>query len=352
MPGFIFQSVVIGGGYATGRELIEFFFKAGPIGGVLGLLVSGLVFGLVLAAAFEFARVHKAHDYRKFCKALLGKYWVVYEIAFLILLILVLSVLASAAGELFHSSLALPSIVGTVTLMCFIGALTYFGDTAIKSILTFWSILLYALYAALFVLTFYYMGDTVLQVYEEAPLSSDWLTAGVLYSGYNLAILPAVLFAVSGQKSRHEAVGSGIVAGALAVIPAILFFVAMMSMYPKVGEVPVPSVALINALQVPLLAIVFHIVIFGTFVETGTALLHSVNDRIESSITDLGRSLPRRFRPLISLILLAAAIALGTSFGLVELIAKGYSVLTFVFIAVLIVPLLTVGVWRSRNATS
>ena len=33
LPGFLFQSVIIGGGYATGRELVEFFLSAGPLGG-------------------------------------------------------------------------------------------------------------------------------------------------------------------------------------------------------------------------------------------------------------------------------------------------------------------------------
>ena len=33
LPGFVFEAAVIGGGYATGRELVEFFLPAGPLGG-------------------------------------------------------------------------------------------------------------------------------------------------------------------------------------------------------------------------------------------------------------------------------------------------------------------------------
>jgi uncharacterized membrane protein YkvI len=36
----------------------------------------------------------------------------------------------------------------------------------------------------------------------------------------------------------------------------------------------------------------------------------------------------------------------ASSFGLVDLIAKGYGYLTYAFIALLIVPVLTVGLWR------
>ena len=33
LPGFIFQSAVIGGAYGSGKELAEFFLGHGPIGG-------------------------------------------------------------------------------------------------------------------------------------------------------------------------------------------------------------------------------------------------------------------------------------------------------------------------------
>ena len=35
LPGLAFKAVVIGGGYATGRELAEFFLSVGPWGGLL-----------------------------------------------------------------------------------------------------------------------------------------------------------------------------------------------------------------------------------------------------------------------------------------------------------------------------
>jgi len=35
LPGFIFQSLIIGGGYGTGRELVEFFLTAGPLAGLV-----------------------------------------------------------------------------------------------------------------------------------------------------------------------------------------------------------------------------------------------------------------------------------------------------------------------------
>ena len=40
LPGFAFKAVVIGGGYATGRELAEYFLPSGPWGGLLGMFLA------------------------------------------------------------------------------------------------------------------------------------------------------------------------------------------------------------------------------------------------------------------------------------------------------------------------
>lgn len=345
LPGFVFQSVVIGGGYATGRELIEFFFASGPVGGVLGLLVSGLIFGLVLAAGFEFARVTKTYDYRQFCLALLGPGWIVFEIAFVCLLLLILSVIGSASGEIAKASFGVPSYVGTIFLMGLIGLLTFSGSEAIKRVLAGWSFLLYGVYCILFILAFKTFGTDIQHAYSTSQPGDGWLKSGILYSGYNLAILPAVLFAVTGHKTRNQTVGAGLLAGLIAILPAILFYIAMMAQYPAIGDEPVPATYLMAALKTPLLELVFQVVIFGTFVETGAALLHAVNERLDHSFHEKGRQLSRGARPMIAIAFLCIAIFAATQFGIIGLIAQGYGFLTLVFIVVLVIPLLTRGVW-------
>ncbi len=346
LPGLVFQSVVIGGGYATGRELIEFFFDSGPVGGIIGLLVAGAMFSLVLAAGFEFARVFQAYDYRRFSRALLGRGWFVFEIAFCLLLLLIMSVIGSAAGEIVADNIGLPAITGTLVLIATIALLTFAGSEYIKRVLAGWSFLLYGVYLLLLVLAFQQFGDTIASTYREADGGEHWLSSGVRYSGYNLATLPAVLFAVALHTRRRQAIGAGLIAGLVAVIPAIAFYIALMALYPQIGAAAVPASALMAALDQPWLAVLFHIVVFGTFIETGTALLHAVNERIDGWLEDSGKKLPRAARPAIALAFLLLSIFAASHFGIIDLIARGYGALTLVFIAVLVVPLLTVGVWK------
>ena len=346
LPGLIFQSVVIGGGYATGRELVEFFFAAGPIGGLLGLFVSGVIFSLVCAVGFELARIAKAFDYRNFCRQLLGRGWVLFEIFYFFQLLLVLSVIGSASGQIASQNFGIPSLIGTLSLMLFIGVLTYNGSELIKKVLAGWSVLLYGVYIVLFILAFKSFGVEIKNIYASASIGDGWFSSGVLYSGYNLATLPAVLFAVTYHQSRKETIGAGLISGAVTVIPAILFFVAMMGQYPQIGNEAVPATFLMASLDIGWLEILFQIVVFGTFVETGTALLHAVNERIAGTFSEQRKSLPKVARPIISLVFLTMSVIAAELFGIVNLIAKGYGLITIAFIIVLVIPLMTIGVWK------
>ena len=53
LPGLVFQSVIIGGGYATGRELVEFFLSYGPRHGFTGLLIATLAFSVIAVLFFS-----------------------------------------------------------------------------------------------------------------------------------------------------------------------------------------------------------------------------------------------------------------------------------------------------------
>ena len=66
MPGLILQSVMIGGGYATGREIVEFFLVLGPSGGLLAMGVATVVLSVITAISFELARKTKSHTYHAF----------------------------------------------------------------------------------------------------------------------------------------------------------------------------------------------------------------------------------------------------------------------------------------------
>lgn len=345
IPGLVFQSVVIGGGYATGRELVEFFMPSGPVGGVLGILVAGFSFALIMGTAYEFARLSGARDYRSFCKALLGRFWIVYELAYIALVLLILAVVGAAAGELLLDLFGWPTPLGTIAMMALVAAITFFGSSTIATLMAAWSLLLYLTYILLFAETFATYRDTIDHALSTAQLRTDWLLPGVRYASYNIA-LPAVLFCMVLITTRRQAIGAGIMTGIIAVVPALLFYVAMLSQYPHIRDEPVPALYLIAQLDAPALGLLFQLVVFGTFVETGAGTLHAINERIAVQVAENGKQLPRWLRPAIAGSLLVLAVYGATAIGIIDLVAQGYGLLSWVFILVLVIPLLTLGMWR------
>src|SRR5688500_5203476 len=101
IPAAVFQSVMIGGGYGTGREIVEFFTRFGVFGGLCGLTLTAVCFAALLGVSYECARRMQAYDYRRFFRELLGRGWVAFELLYLAMFALVLAVVTAAAGQLF-----------------------------------------------------------------------------------------------------------------------------------------------------------------------------------------------------------------------------------------------------------
>ena len=350
LPGFVFQSVVIAGGYGTGRELVEFFLSLGPRGGLLAIAVSTAVWSAVCMASFEFARRFRAFDYRAFFRRLLGPAWVLFEACYVVMLLLVLAVVAAASGEILRQTFGLPYAVGVVGVMAAIGALTFFGSAAIERALAGWSFVLYAVYVALFAWSFARFGPDIAAALAGSDAGGAWLAGGVRYAAYNLATIPAVLFVIRHHGRARESLVSGALAGPIAILPALLFYVVMVGRYPAILDSPVPANDLLVALDARWFQVLFQVVLFGTLIETGTGMIHAVNERLA------GRVAERRGAPLAAWIRPAVAVGfllLGTvlsRFGLIALIARGYGTLTWAFLLVYVLPVLTLGVWKMTRA--
>jgi uncharacterized membrane protein YkvI len=211
LPGFVFQSVVIAGGYGTGRELVEYFLNYGPVGGLLGMiLITTVMWSICLAVTFEFARVFRAYDYRTFFIGFLGRFWFAFEILYFVLLFIVLAVIGSAAGTLLKENFGLPYLTGVFIMLAAVGFLTFKGSSLIESFLSSWSLLLYLVYGVFLVVSLIKFGTSIQSRFVEGIIRPGWIVGGFKYALYNLGIIPAVLFCLKHIKTRKEAVTAGL----------------------------------------------------------------------------------------------------------------------------------------------
>ncbi|MCZ6514849.1 MAG: hypothetical protein O6850_03180, partial [Acidobacteria bacterium] len=106
-----------------------------------------------------------------------------------------------------------------------------------------------------------------------------------------------------------------------------------------------PANYLLTVLGSKAFQLTFQIMLLGTLIETGTGLIHAFNERIASVFKEKSATMPTYMRPAIAVGILVIA-TIGSRFGLIHLIEKGYGTITWGFLILFVVPVLTIGVWR------
>jgi uncharacterized membrane protein YkvI len=346
LPGFAFKAVVIGGGYATGRELAEFFLPSGPRGGLLAILLAMVIWSVVCAVTFSLAYT-KSWNYRAFFKDLLGPFWVIFEVCYLLFIILILAVFGAAAGAIGTALLGWPPLVGTCCLIACISFVTAYGTASVERLFKWVSIFLYAVYAVFVVLSFLAFGDRILVNLAAPAPHQGWVLGGFTYAGYNVVGAVIILPVLRHLQSNKNALIAGALAGPFAMIPALLFFICMIAYYPQIGSEELPSDFLLQRLNFPAFHYLFQLMIFLALLESGSGCVHAFNERIaEAYAARKGGSLSKSARLWITGALLLGSIFLAARFGLVTLIARGYRGLAYMFLAVFVLPVMTLGLWQ------
>ena len=372
LPAAILQSLLIGGGYATGREIVAYGAKYGSLGW-LAVVAIFVGFTVMSVLTFEVARLVRAYEYRGFVRQLIGPAWPLFDVLYGAMAVLVIAIMASAASEIMHDTLAVPPLASTALVVAAVGGLTYLGASAIEAFKSVGTVLLYVAYLAFGVAVLWGRWGAVAEVFaagstayveDAAPL--DALGSGVLYVGYNLAVYPAVLFVLHRQRERRDSLVSGLLAGVMMTIPFALTYLCVLAFYPapRVLDAPVPWLPMLAAAGGGALVAVYGVVMGWTLLETSVGMIHAILDRADATLRRAGggggtpepdppgeesSGLSRLQRGLIGAGVLAGA-ALLSRVGIVALVARGYTYMAYGFIALFALPLLTVGVRRVLSA--
>ena len=368
LPAIIAQSMIIGGGYATGREVVEY---AGRFGnwGWLSVAIITVCFAVVMALSFELARLAGAYDYKTWSRNLVGPFWWLVDVLILSMMMLVIAVMTAAIGEVLQQTVGLPKPLSLAIALACVGFLSWRGSGFIEKAKTWGSAALYLGYCAFAALVL--TAPIEEAVAQPAPAASapgggvlEVIVAAVLYVAYNVAVVPAVLFCLHRQTRRSETFSSGALAGVAMTVPFALTLACLLrSPQASVMEAEVPWLPLINAAAEgraggPALWIaIFGLVAGWTLIETAVGSIHALLRRVESNLDDLPRRwrpasgrLTRRQKAVTAVGVLVAAAGLST-LGIIDLVARGYGTLAWGFIALVVVPLLVVVPYRSLRAT-
>lgn len=161
LPGIILQSVLIGGGYATGREIVEYGAKFGAMGWLSGL-ATFVGFALVAILSFELIRLYKVYDFKSFLKELIGPLYHVFDLVYLLFMVIIIAVMSSATGAVVEQMTGLNYWYGVGAITVIVGVLNYYGEKIISYFETIGTMLLYIGYISFSVLVISH-GEPIFQ---------------------------------------------------------------------------------------------------------------------------------------------------------------------------------------------
>ena len=172
---------------------------------------------------------------------------------------------------------------------------------------------------------------------------------GLRYSFYNLGLIAAILYSVRRCNTLRQAAICGILVGFIGIIPAFLLLITMGGALPQAvynaTHTGTAVSAIFSMLGMRWLYIIFEIVFFGTLIETGSATIKAVADRVEISMSEDDKTRHKWRAPFVAVGLTLIGVVIS-AFGLTDLIAKGYGTICWGFLFVYVLPMCTIGAYR------
>jgi uncharacterized membrane protein YkvI len=293
-----FMAFLIGSGFATGQEAMQFFAVYG-FRGVLGALISVILFFYscvtLMKAGKRFGLKRNEDVFRHFCGPYIGVFLTWYTMIFIVA---VHAIMLAGAGATLHQAYGLPPLVGSGLMALLSMATLLMGLNKILDVMGLVGPLIV-------VLT---IGIAGMSLLENAPglasganqvveldilkASPHWLFSALLYVGLTLPGLASFLPAVGATAGSEREITAASVLGPLLYIAAMIAVIlALLASIGEVYQAQIPIMSLASGV-LPAYGSFFAVVIFLGIYTTVTPLLWTVCSRFAQECT-------RRYQVLV-----------------------------------------------------
>ncbi|MGE6755399.1 YkvI family membrane protein [Rossellomorea sp. NPDC071047] len=259
----VYVGTVIGAGFATGREIVEFFTRFGFVG-FIAILLSGYLFITMGTKIMLKSHDIKAKSFEEFNEYLFGKWFSKFmNIVMMIMLIGVSAVMLSGAGAVFQEQLLLPKQLG-ILLTIGLGFITMMvGIKGLFAVNTF--VVPLMIFFNLFLMIYSVRNAAFLDAFLMIPHAEDgWksVVAPFSYVAFNLAMAQAVLVPVAGEVKDRETIKYGGYLGGFFLTLILISSHITLVLIPDVTQYQIPMAVVMKSF-VAGFYIIYIIIIYG-----------------------------------------------------------------------------------------
>ncbi|GAA0196075.1 hypothetical protein [Glutamicibacter creatinolyticus] len=277
---------LIGSGFATGQEIMQYFTSYG-YWGVFGTGL--LVLVLMTYVAVEFFVVGQARKFDRpsrifhyYCGKYLGTFFDFFSVLFVFLSF---TVMVAGAGAVFQEHYGLSKYIGGIGLALAVGISVWFGLKSLVDVIGKIGPLIVLVAIALGLVGILRNpegiteGQALLPSLELTQASSNWFMAGLSYVGFCMLWLAAFLTALGKTaRSRKEATAGGVVGAVAFSVACIIVGLGLLANIVRVGGTEIPMLVLASDIS-PVLASGISVMILAGIYTTAVPLLWTVSSR-------------------------------------------------------------------------
>jgi uncharacterized membrane protein YkvI len=342
----------VGGGFATGNQTWQYYTSWGWISIITPALSMGLL-ALVLRQAIVFAQAHQAFSYDEFFKKLWDPYpkmELVFEIYFVIILMVAVGVAIAGAASLFVAYIPYPVAALFTGLLLFFT--TIFGATMMRRAATFMCIIILLACALVFGAGIATQSANIVPALTGTELPSGaWppLYRVFVYAGFQAVVLPAFIACAREIKTAKSANTTAFLGflmnGGYLTLGVLLLLIWQGQGGINFANITLPNLEICKALGGGWLYWCYFVTLFLAFISTGVSCIFGMVARMENKIftrsTGFFSNITMR-RALISIIVMLVSVSLSL-FGLTALVRYGYGMCGYIGTFAVILPILIIG---------
>lgn len=334
-----YVGAVIGAGFASGQEIMQFFILHGS-GGLKGVALATALFAYLGGLVMFLSITMRSTSYREILSFLLGPLaGKLMDVLNLIMLLGGLSVMMAGSAAVFGEQFGLPARAGVWVVAALTSLVILGGLEGVLTANVFLVPLKFLAVAVISLAALFGSGDSANSLPAAQPgggVAGHWVLAGFLYVSYNMVVPVAVLSSLGRIVPLKLGVAGGVLGGLLLGLAVSLVALAGLAYLPEVASYQIPLLYLAGHLGVEFRR-ALGLLIWLAILTTAIADAHGIASRLAPE----GGSRYRFFG--IGACLLALPLS-GFSFaGLVRLLYPLFGYAGLVLLAALLyVPIVTI----------
>lgn len=279
-----FVGVLVGAGFASGQEIMQFFTSFGMYG-LVGVMISSALFIFLAMALATLGQQQASLSHKRVIYAICGKYLGVLVDAMITFFMFAIAVVMIAgAGALLEQLAGIPKLWGSAAVTILMIAIVCLN---VRNVINFIGSItpLLVLIVVVVASSAIASRDVDMDVLQVAALSQphgagNWVIAALLYVSYNILAGAPFLVIMGGQTvDRKTAMWGGIVGGVLLSVLMLLIAGGMFARVDELSGIAMPMLLLATQLS-PITGIIMGVCIFGMILNTAVGVLYSFSARL------------------------------------------------------------------------